>query len=237
MNENTTVKSTTIRDLVIPLKILISPLKTFSQLAQKPSLKGLLSLSALILVVTAAAQYASATKIDLKINEQRTSFVITDAFGGWFATRLASTALGILLYWLVFASGLALISKIFGGKETSWRVLLVVLAYLLSVFIILYAVRAVIYLVLPSLYFNELSYWPPNPENETDWNFALNLIDQSWGPLAVYQFDVVFAFVVLAWLGVLGAVAVKVLREVSWERATAVSAIGIIFTFLVWRLP
>jgi len=224
----------TIKDMILPFKILISPLKTFKQLAREPRSKGLISLSALILVVTAAALYASATKIDLDINGQPTSFLVTDAFNGWFASNFASSAVSILLYWLIFASGLALISKTFGGKEVSWRVMFLGLAYLLSVFIILYAVRAAMYLALPSLYFSNSS-WPPMGEDQV--NAALDLITKNWGPLYAYQFLTFFPLVVFAWLVMLGAIAVKTLREVSWAKAIAVSVIGFTVTLLLFGLP
>jgi len=214
--------------------ILVSPIKTFSQLAQKPSAKGLVSLSALILLVTATALYASATKIDLEINGQRTSFLVTEAFNSWFASNFATSTLGILLYWLIFATGLALISKVFGGKEVSWRVLFLGLAYLLSVFIILYAVRAAMYLSLPSIPF-KISYWPP--VGETDINATIKLMTETWSPLYAYQLGTIFTFIAFAWLVILGAIAVRAFRQVSWGKATAVSLIGFTITLFLMGPP
>jgi len=221
--------------MILPFKILISPIRAFSQLAQKPSVKGLVPLSALILVATAAAVYASATKIDLQIDGQRTSFLVTEAFNGWFASNFASSAFSILLYWLIFASGLALVSRMFGGKEVSWRVSLPSLAYLLSVFIIIYAVRAAMYLTLPSLYFEGISSWPPMNQSEVDAVFSL--ITERWSSLFAYQFLTFFPFVAFAWLVLLGAIAVRALREISWGRALAVSVIGFSITLLLFGLP
>jgi len=223
------------KDLVLPFRILISPFKTFSQLVQKTSLKGLISLSALIIVVVAAAQYASATKIDLQIDGQRTSFLATSAFNDWFASSLVWTAFWILLYWLAFTSFLMLISKTFGGKDISWRILFVNFAYLLSVFIVLYAVRAAVYFALPTLYFQDISSWPPVDTEVA--NAASKLMTDSWGPLFAYQFGIFFTLIAFAWLIVLGAIAVKALREVTWGKAVAVSVIGFSIVLFLFGLP
>jgi len=210
-------------DLVLPFKILISPLKTFSQLSQSPSVKGLISLSVLVVVTIAASLYASAMRIDLNINSQPTSLAVTNGFSSWFVNNLAISLFYVVMYWLVFASGLALLSRTFGGKQVSLRVVFLGFAYVLPVFIVLYAVRALIYLALPSIPFG-ISYWPP--VGETDVNAATKLMTDTWGPFLAYQFGTYFTFVAFVWLIALGAIAVKALRELSWGRALMVSAVA-----------
>jgi len=212
-----------VKDLALPLKILISPLKTFTQLAQSPNVKGLISLSAFVVIAVAAALYASATRIYLTINgnSQPTSFLVTDAFNSWFTANLAVSLFGVLFYWLVFATGLALLSRLFAGKQVSLRVVFPDLAYLLSVFVILYAVRAAMYLALPTIPFG-INYWPP--AGDTDVNAAVNLMTETWSPLYVYQFGYFFSMAVYVWLIILGAIAVKALREISWSKSILVSA-------------
>lgn len=211
----------TVKDLVLPFKILISPFKTFTQLAQNPNVKGLISLSALIIIVIAATLYASAARIDLMINNQSTSFLATDAFNSWFASNLAASLISVLLYWLVLATGLAMLSRMFAGKQVSLRVVFPDLAYLLSVFVILYAVRAAMYLALPTIPFG-INYWPP--AGDTDVNAAVNLMTETWSPLYVYQFGYFFNMVAYVWLIVLSAIAVKTLREISWSKSLLISA-------------
>lgn len=224
----------TLKDLALPFKILFRPLSGFSQLAQKPSWIGLLPLSALVLLATAATLYTRAADIDLNINGQQTSFIATDAFSGWFLSFLISLLISIIIYWIVFASGLALVSRSLSGKQTSWRVQVLGLVYLLSVFVVTYAVRAVAYLALPKLYFEQLSFWPPVEEAQI--NSALNVILQGWGPLYPY-FEFILPIVAFAWLVLLGAAAVKVLREVSWIKALIVSVIGFSITLILFGLP
>ena len=221
-------------DLMLPFRVLVSPLRTFGQLAQKPTAKGLVTLAVLILVITAAAQYATATRIFLTINGQPTSFTATDLFPNWFTSILATTNLYIVLYWLVFASGLALVGRFFGGKQVKLRSLLVILAYLLSVLIVLYAVRTITYLALPPIAF-ETGSWPPVEQAQID--AALNLMSQNWGSLLAYQIGSYFTFVSFAWLVLLGVVAVKATRDISWPKASLVSVAGFMFTAFLFGFP
>lgn len=225
-----------VKDLVLPFKILISPFKTFSQLAQSPSLIGLASELALISVFTATMAYAFASKIVLNINGS-TSFLATDLFGSWYTSNFVSALFYILVYWLVFASGLALISKLVGGKETSWSALFVTFGYLLSVVMILYAVRTVMYLALPSIEFG-ISYWPP-AEMSPEGDAASNLIVQRWGTQFAYQFltSPLPPLVAFIWLVFLGAIAVRALREVSWQKSLVVSVIGFFITLFLFGPP
>lgn len=184
-------------------------------------MKGLISLSALVVIVIAAALYASATRIYLTINSQLTSFLVTDAFNSWFTANLAVSLFGVLFYWLVFATGLALLSRLFAGKKVSLRIVFPDLAYLLSVFVVLYAVRAAMYLALPTIPFG-INYWPP--AGDTDVSAAVNLMTGTWSPLYVYQFGYFFSMAAYVWLIILGAIAVKTLREISWSKSLLVSA-------------
>jgi len=221
-------------DLLLPIRVLVTPIRTFAQLAQKPTAKGLITLAALLVIIVAASQYVTATRIYLTINDQPTSFVLTDSFINWFTNILESTSIFIVLYWLIIAASLALISRFFGGKVVKLRTSLVIFAYLLSVFVVLYAVRAITYMALPPITFAAGS-WPP--VDETAINAALELISQNWGGLLIYQFGSYFTFVALVWLVLLGAVAVKTMREISWTKASLVSVTGFMIAVLLFGLP
>ena len=229
-----TVESSIIMDLLLPFRVLVTPLRTFGQLAQRSTAKGLITLVALILIVVAAAQYATATRIFLTINNQPTSFIATDSFANWFTNILASTNFSIVLYWLIFASGIALVGRFFGGKEVKLRNSLVILAYLLSVLVVLYAVRTVTYLALPPITFATGS-WPPVEQADID--AAVSSMSQNWGPLLVYQFGSYFTFVSFVWLVLLGVVAVKAMRDISWTKASLVSVIGFMIAVFLFGLP
>ena len=228
------IESSTAKDLILPFRILVSPFRTFKQLAQRPAAKGLITLLALVFAITAAAQYASATRIWLTINTMPTSFLQTDNFATWFAASFSSSILYTLMYWFMLTIGLVLISKTLKGRETSLRNSFVIFGYLLLVFVVLYAVRALMYLALPSIQFQSDS-WPPMSQAAVD--DALNLMAQSWGPLFAYQFGSYFTFVSLAWLVILGMIAVKTMREISWLKASIVSVIASLITVFLLQFP
>lgn len=232
--ENLATESSTAMDFAAPFRVLIAPLKTFSQLAQKSTAKGLITIAGLIPALTALAQYTTATKIVLTIDGQPTSFLVANNFIDWFVQTFASSTLSIVMYWLVLAVSLTLISRFFGGRETPLRNSLVILGYLLSVLVVLYAVRAAIYLALPSISF-QTSSWPPMDQPAID--NALSLIAESWGPLFIYQFGTYFTFFAFAWLVLLGAIAVKTMREISWTKAGVISIIGFALTLFLFGLP
>lgn len=225
----------TVSDVFLPFKVLISPSKAFDQLVQNPSLKGLIPLSALILVAVAATVYAFAGKIFLNINGE-TSLLATSFFANWYASAFLSTIFYLLMYWGVIASGLALLSKTFGGKSAPWRSVLVALTCLLSVFIVLYVVRTLMYLALPSIYFSQNSSWPPISQSPEE-SAVLTMFNQNWASLLVYQFMNFFPWVALAWLSVLGAVAIKALRQISLTRASIVSVICVVIGIVLFGLP
>ena len=233
---SSTFKSTTAQDLVLPLRILISPLSTFKQLATNPTAKGLLSLIAMIIVVGAATLYASAAKIVLTIDAQTVDFIATSNFSNWFLGTLSTTAFSIALYWLTAAAGLALISRFpfKGSKAISLRVSFVVFGYLLSVFIVLYAVRAAIYLALPPIPFPS-STWPPTVQVEID--EAVRLMMQNWTPLPAFQLLTYSALAAFVWLVLLGTIAIKVMQEVSWFKAGVMSVTGFLLTLALFGLP
>jgi len=222
------------KQIVLPFKILISPLKTFSQLAKRPTAKGLITLAALIVLVTAVAQYASASRIVLTVNSQPVDFLVTESFEGWYVGAFTSTVLGIFVYWAIFAIGLTLVSRTLGGAKTSWRVLLVGFGYVLSVFIVLYAVRTIMYLALPPIKF-DLSTWPPSTEDQI--NQAVSHMQEAWGSSYAYQIGTVFTFIALIWMVLLATIAVRALRGVGWARAGAIAAISYTFTLFLFGIP
>ena len=227
-------ESSSATDFALPFRVLITPLKTFGQLAQRPTAKGLITLSVLILAITAAAQYASATKIFLTVNGQPASLLASDGFAGWFGAAVLTSSGYAIMYWLVLVVGLALISRTVGGKDVSLRGSLVILGYLLSVFVVIYTVRTIMYLALPSIVF-PIGSWPP--VDQVDVDAAVSLITRDWDPLLVYQFGKYFTVVGFGWLAVLGTIAVKQMREISWTKASIVSVVGFMFTFFLFGLP
>ena len=221
-------------DLMLPFMVLVSPLKTFRQLAQRPTAKGLITLTVLVLTAVAASEYAFSTRIFIKMDDQFIVIPATESFLSWFVPTFMSTLIGILLYWSVFAVSFLLLGRILRGEETSLRNSLVIFAYALSVFALLYAIRAAAYLALPSLNL-EISYWPPT---EADYSYVSDFVNQNWSTAYAFQIGYgYFSFAALAWLTILGAIAQKTTRGISWGRALVVSITGFLVLFFLFGPP
>jgi hypothetical protein len=238
-HKDATIESSTVKDLALPFRILIFPVKTFKQLATNPTRKGLLSLVVLIIVMSAVTVYTSATKIVLTVDPisvQHVDFIATSSFSSWFIGALSATVFSIALYWLTAAAALSLIGRFSfkGSKAISLRTSLVIFGYLLSVFVVLYAVRAVMYATLPPIPFPS-SIWPPTVQAEKD--EADRLITQNWTPLPAAQLIYYSTWVALVWLALLGTIAVKTMQEISWFKAALVSATGFLLTLTLFGLP
>jgi hypothetical protein len=228
---SSTFKSSTARDLAMPLKVVVSPLGAFKQLASNPTAKGLLSLVAFVIVVSAAALYASATRIVLTIDGQYVGFIATSGFSNWFLGALSMTVFSIALYWLAAAVGLALISR-FSFKSSrviSLRTSLVIFGYLLSVFVVLYVVRAAIYFALPPITFASSTL--PQIDEVTA------LVTQNWAPLPVYLLFEYSAYAAFVWLFLLGTMAIRAMKEISWFKAGMISLTGFLLTLTLFGLP
>ena len=228
---SSTLKSSTARDLAMPLRVLASPFGAFKQLATNPTPKGLVSLVAFVIVASAAALYASATRIVLTIDSQYVGFSATSVFSNWFLGALTMTLFSIALYWLTAAAGLALISRFSfkSSKVISLRTSFVIFGYLLSVFVVLYVVRAALYFALPQITFTS-STLPEIDEVRT-------LVTQNWAPLPVYQLFEYSAYAAFVWLFLLGAIAIRAMKEISWFKACMISLTGFLLTLTLFGVP
>jgi len=83
----------TLKALVYPFEVIVSPLKAFKKIAQNPDIKGLVVIVGLIMLSTAGAQYASASKIFLGVSDRQSvspklhtyldAYVYVTAFGNY----------------------------------------------------------------------------------------------------------------------------------------------------------
>ena len=228
---SSTLKSSTARDLAMPAKIIVSPFDAFKQLATNPTAKGLISLVAFVILVSAAALYASATKIVLTVDGQYVGFIATSGFSNWFLGALTMTLFSIALYWLTAAASLALISRFSfkSSKVISLRTSFVIFGYLLSVFVVLYVVRAALYFALPQITFTS-STLPEIDEVRT-------LVTQNWAPLPVYQLFEYSAYAAFVWLFLLGAIAIRAMKGISWFKACMISLTGFLLTLTLFGVP
>lgn len=208
-----------------PLRVLVSPLKAFQRIAAYPDLRGLLLVIVLLIAAAAGLQFTVSSKIQL----MGTSLVDTSFFESVLVSGVVQSFSIFIISWLIFAAALLLLSSLLGAKGGSWSQLFIIIGYALSVFVLRTVVSALLILTLPPINFN-LSAWPPT--TETDITNVNNQIAADWGPLPGFQVGGYINLIFDAWLVILGAVAMRAYKGVTWSRAAiiAVTAYLIYFT-------
>lgn len=213
--------------MVFPLKVLISPFKTFREMAQNPQVKGLVVVLALILVATGGIQYVSATKIFLA---QQTSLLASNMFTGYMLSSLMDTALTFFVNWIIYACVLILLTKVFGGNARPWRTIFILIGYAFSVFIVRIAVTTVLISTLPELHL-AISTWPP--ATKADYTVYVNQFNAIWAPTLASQTASFLVWIVYVWFVMLGAIAVHASTGITRGKATIISVSAYMINFIL----
>jgi len=222
-----------LKALVYPFNVLVSPLKTFKQMVQYPDIMGLALIIGLLLLSSAVVQYAAASKIILNINAQPVSLLESSYFQSLLITGMIESVFLFVLNWAIFAGALLLITTLMGAKGGSWRLSFILVGYAFTVFVVRTVITAALVSTLPQLNLSNLSSWPPSTETEQTYYF--NQVNSVWGPSVASQALQVVNFAVDVWLVILGTIAVRVYREISWSKA-AIIAVTAYLMFFTLRL-
>jgi len=215
--------------LASPFKVIVSPFKAFTNIAQNPDVKGVILVAGLVLLATTGAFYAGASKLTWTVDDQFTSLLTSNMFGGYIISGLTEITFVFFTTWVIFAGALLFISRAFGQQEGSWRTFFVVIGYVLSVFIIRMAVDAFLISTLPAI---PMSFpWPPATEEQA--NQFLEMIRNMWSPTLAYQLR---SYVILGtdiWMVGLGAIAVRAMQTVRWGKALIFSVTAYLVIFML----
>lgn len=222
----------TLKSLVYPFEVIVSPFKAFQKIAQNPDVRGFVLIVGLILLATAGVQFPSASKIVLTIDTTPTSLLATNLFSGFLFSAMIETVFVFLLNWLIYAGALLVIARMLGEKRSPWRPFFILVGYAFSVFIIRVAVTAAMISTLPQIDF-QLASWPP--ATQADATLASDKINAIWGPTLVFQVGLYFNLLIDAWLVMLGAIAVHASGEISWSKAAMISVTAY-FMYFIARL-
>lgn len=213
-----------------PLKVLVSPFKTFKEMTQNPQVKGLIVLIALLLAATAGTQYASASKVFLRINTQPTSLLASNMFAGYMISSLVDIAIIFFANWIIYAGALFLLIRAFGEKGGRWRSFFILVGYVFSVFIIRMGVTAALILTLPNLPV-AISTWPPATEN--DYTTYINQVDAIWTPTLASQVASFLTWIFYGWFVILGVAAVHASVEITRGKAAMISVGAYLINFIL----
>jgi hypothetical protein len=214
-----------------PLKVLISPVKTFKEVAQDPQIKGLILVLTLLLATTAITQYVSALKISLIINNQPPiSLLASNLFTEYMLSTLVYIALIFFLNWVIYAGALFILVKAFGGDGEPWGPFFMLVGHVFSVYIVRMGLTALLISTLPNLPLT-VTAWPPTSED--DYNAYIDQVNALWSPTLALKLMPFMIWIVYVWFMMLGAVAVHVSKEIAWGKAVLVSFGAFLINFML----
>jgi len=160
-------------------------------------------------------------KIDGLFFRKFSSPIITGEFSALLPSILFQVVLNFAMNWILWAGILLLVAKLFNEDLGRWNVFFVVIGYSFMTAVVYNLVNVVPLLALP----------PLNVPLDVN---ALNvLLEVSWRPLLAYQLWLYIPFMGEVWVAVLGAVAVRVKKEVTWSKAATIAAVAFAIRFLL----
>ncbi len=170
--------------------------------------------------------WLNSTNLTMKIDglyfRKYVSPIQTGAFGGAILPISMSAAVAFSMNWILWAGILLMIGKVFREELGPWTTFFVIIGHVFSVTIVYALAGAAVLSTLPAL----------NLPLEVDNINAF--IHEMWSPYTAYQAWLNFLpFVPEVWTAVLCAIAIRLLRGITWGRAASISAVAFIVRFIL----
>jgi hypothetical protein len=227
----------TLRALIYPFRLIVSPLKTFKEIDQNPRALGVFLVIVLDVLAAIGTSYFQASKIFLNSQTGSVSLLNSNLFPAHLASFVLQTTSSFVLNWILFSLLLLLLIKFTGGSQGgSWRSFIIIVGYAFIVVVIYIAVNAALISTLPNIPF-DLSTWTGG--NATLINDQFNAV---WGRTVTYEALTYVSYAFQIWLVALGALAAYTAQEIKALRALLVSIIAyfasaVLVTLLTYFIP
>jgi len=159
-------------------------------------------------------------KIDGLYFRKYVSSIETGVFSGNLIGVLMNAAVSFSMNWILWAGILLLIAKVSREELGPWTVFFVVIGHVFMVTVVYTIASAAPLSTLPTL----------DLPLEADPNA---LIFEMWSPYLAYQ---VASYLFLAgevWIAALCAIAIRLLRGITWGKAASISAVAFILRFVL----
>lgn len=160
-------------------------------------------------------------KIDGLYFRKFSSLLITGEFSGLIIPIILQVVLNFAMDWILWAGILIIVAKLFQEDLGRWNVFFVIIGYSFIATVVYTLVNAVSLSTLPML----------NVPLDAD---AFNaLFDASWRPLLAYQLSLYIPVIGEVWIAALGAVVVRLMKEMTWSKAATIAAVAFAIRFLL----
>ena len=169
--------------------------------------------------------WSSSANLTMKIDglyfKKFSSPLITGEFSGLIIPIILQVVMNFAMDWILWAGILIIVAKLFQEDLGRWNVFFVIIGYSFIATVVYTLVNAVSLSTLPML----------NVPLDAD---ALNaLLDVSWRPLLAYQLSLYIPLIGEVWIAALGAVAIRVMKEMTWSKAATIAAVAFAIRFLL----
>jgi len=169
--------------------------------------------------------WSSSANLTMKIDglyfRKFSSPLITGEFSGLIIPIILQVVMNFAMDWILWAGILIIVAKLFQEDLGRWSVFFVIIGYSFIATVVYTLVNAVSLSTLPML----------NVPLDAD---ALNaLLDVSWRPLLAYQLSLYIPVIGEVWIAALGAVVVRLMKEMTWSKAATISAVAFAIRFLL----
>jgi len=168
--------------------------------------------------------WLASTNLTMKIDglyfRKYVSPLETGAVSGAIIPILMSAAVTFSMNWILWAGILLMIAKVFREEVGRWTVFFVIIGHVFIATVVYTIATAVSLSTLPVL----------NLPLADDINV---LIHEMWYPYLAYQVWLYLPLVGEVWIAVLCATAIRLLRGITWGRATSISIVAFILRFIL----
>ena len=173
-------------------------------------------------------------KIDDLHFRKYVSLLETGAFSGSIINILMSAAVAFSMNWVLWAGILLLVAKVFREEGGTWTVFFVIIGHVFVVSVVYTIASAVLFSMLPAL---KLPLKAP-PATEEEIKVTTALVEESWYPNWAYWGYLLLAglylpFVRDIWIMGLCVIAIRLLRGITWGKATSISVVAFIIRFIL----
>ena len=159
-------------------------------------------------------------KIDGLYFRKYVSPLETGTFSGAIIPILMSSAVSFSMNWILWAGILLMIAKVLREEVGPWTVFFVVIGYVFVSTVVYTIASAVSLSTLPAL----------NLLSADDINV---LIHEMWYPYLAYQVWLYLPLVGEVWVAVLCAIAIRLLRGITWGKAASISMIAFVIRLVL----
>ncbi len=169
--------------------------------------------------------WSSSANLTMKIDGlffiKYSSPIMTGEFSAILPSIILQLVLDFAMNWILWAGILILVAKLFNEDLGRWNVFFVIIGYSFMATVVFNLIN-----VAPLLALSPLNV-------PIDANAFNALLDVSWRPLLAYQLWLYIPIIGQVWIAALGAVAVRVMKEITWSKAATIAAVAFAIRFLL----